>query len=349
MKILPASIRTAKSLAKNLHKQIQEFPGFEHITLQKSHEIYARCLGYSSWFELASRLNGSGSSCYLGDLPERVRIKIEQAIWSSLSEQLNLDPSASFAHDIARLSGLGYSPQDAAKMKQLSTPWGPAEHITEVAPGIQRISTASHGGYRLSKARQQQLSHALGADIEWFEQDEEAAIVEAAFPFAFDQFKGLKRLYDIYPELVVPICGISAEEFFKNRTEQLLKMFHDHPGAWFIGQSIGHITEVSGEWHGVYALSGRAFLQWLQKGDVSAGSSGRYFMVSPPPGTSYWTPSMTYHLGEMLTADFTPAPVGVESVPDVLSSLLGKPEPRHSCADFMRRVRSANDLLCSDW
>ncbi|MEA8592269.1 hypothetical protein PZT57_26845 [Pseudomonas aeruginosa] len=349
MKILPANIRTAKSLAKALHKQVQGYPRCGHFSLQQVYEVYARSLGYSSWFELASHLSGGPTPCYLGDLPEAQRTRAEQVVWARLADLLNLDPSTSFANDIARLSGLGYSPQDAAKMKQLSTPWGPAERIVEVAPGIQRVSTASHGGYRLSKARQQQISQAIGADVEWFEEDEDAAIVEAAFPFAFDQAKGVKRLFDVYPELVGPICGITASDFFKARIEQLIRAFQDNPSAWFIAQSIGHLAEIEGEWHGIYSLSGQAFFDWLQKGDVNAGGSGKYFMVSPPPGTSYWSPSMTYKLGERLTADFVPAPAGIETAADEVFSLMGQSRPRHSPADFMRGIQSADDLLCSEW
>ncbi|HBO5516268.1 TPA: hypothetical protein L4559_005197 [Pseudomonas aeruginosa] len=349
MKILPANIRAAKSLAKSLYKHVQGFPGCEHFTLQQVHEIYAKCLGYDGWFELASLLSGECTPCYLGDLTEPRRIRAEQVIWGRLTTLLNFDPTTSFANDIARLSGLGYSPQDAAKMKQLSTPWGPAERIVEVAPGIQRVSTASHGGYRLSKFRQQQLRQTIGADVEWFEEDEDAAIVEAAFPLVFDQVKAVRRLFDLYPELVQPICGTSASRFFKDHAEQLLRAFRDHPDAWFIAQSIGHLPEVEGEWHGIYALSGQAFLNWLQKGDVNAASGGKYFMVSPPSDTPYWYPSMTYTLGERLTADFVLTPGGIETATDEVYSLLGQHRPRHSPADFMRRIQSADDLLCSDW
>ncbi len=37
------------------------------------------------------------------------------------------------------------------------TPWGPPQGVREVAQGVLRVSTASHGGLRLSRERWQQL------------------------------------------------------------------------------------------------------------------------------------------------------------------------------------------------
>lgn len=124
-------------------------------------------------------------------------------------------------------------------MKSLVTPWGSAERITEVAPAIQRVSTAHHGGYRLSHARQQQLSKAIGASVEWFEEDNDAAIVEAAFQDAFDSERAKKRLYDTYPELMEKICGVSAGGYIQGKAAELKKSFQSDPDAWFIAQPIG--------------------------------------------------------------------------------------------------------------
>lgn len=39
-----------------------------------------------------------------------------------------------------------------AQNATLETPWGAAQKVVDVAPGIQSITTAVHGGYRLASA-----------------------------------------------------------------------------------------------------------------------------------------------------------------------------------------------------
>jgi len=78
----------------------------------------------------------------------------------------------------------------------LSTPWGPSHTCSIVALGIVRYTTASHGGYNLTKSRVnamppalQALLHKIGA-IEgngeaWLEEDNEWALAAFAFPADF--------------------------------------------------------------------------------------------------------------------------------------------------------------------
>ena len=57
------------------------------------------------------------------------------------------------------------------------TPWGKADFIYTLAPGITSVSTPSHGGLHLDKEHMNRLPasyHAanfLGADSPWFEED----------------------------------------------------------------------------------------------------------------------------------------------------------------------------------
>jgi hypothetical protein len=67
------------------------------------------------------------------------------------------------------------------------TPWGPAQVVTELAPGIVRIDTASHGGILLDEVRMAALPSAIAAITTWcggnaFEEDCDAALVTLAFP-----------------------------------------------------------------------------------------------------------------------------------------------------------------------
>ena len=48
-----------------------------------------------------------------------------------------------------------------ANDQQAVTPWGVAEDAVEVAPGITRYDTPSHGGYHLSEERLAQMAEDL--------------------------------------------------------------------------------------------------------------------------------------------------------------------------------------------
>jgi len=67
------------------------------------------------------------------------------------------------------------------------TPWGPSQTEEEIAPGIIAVSTAGHGGYRLTPERERQMHPALRktdrtyCPLGWYEEDCEAALVALAF------------------------------------------------------------------------------------------------------------------------------------------------------------------------
>lgn len=80
----------------------------------------------------------------------------------------------------------------------IETPWGPSQSITEIAEGIDRIDTASHGGIRVSPERYKSMPVGLRAfapwatspphdDSHWYEEDSDVAIVVAAFPDYFPE------------------------------------------------------------------------------------------------------------------------------------------------------------------
>jgi hypothetical protein len=65
------------------------------------------------------------------------------------------------------------------------TPWGAPQHITKLAEGIQSVSTASHGGIRLSNERNEQIPEYMRNADGWYEEDEQWAKVAVVFPDAF--------------------------------------------------------------------------------------------------------------------------------------------------------------------
>ena len=60
------------------------------------------------------------------------------------------------------------------------TPWGPGQHLYRIAEGIDYITTASHGGLRLSAERVKQLPASykpFTGDKKWAEEDCDMGIV----------------------------------------------------------------------------------------------------------------------------------------------------------------------------
>lgn len=72
------------------------------------------------------------------------------------------------------------------------TPWGPADSVQTLAPGIISYSTPSHGGIELSPERNRLIPEAIKAATfkqlgqkGWYEEDCDWAIVAHYFPEAF--------------------------------------------------------------------------------------------------------------------------------------------------------------------
>lgn len=70
----------------------------------------------------------------------------------------------------------------------INTPWGKADSCVELAEGIHLISTASHGGYHLSRKRLNRMPQYFRkecADGAFFEEDCCWCVVPLSFPEAF--------------------------------------------------------------------------------------------------------------------------------------------------------------------
>lgn len=64
-------------------------------------------------------------------------------------------------------------------------PWGRADHVDTITPGITRAGTAGHAGIKLSPARRKAMPPELAVKGGWYEEDNEWARVALAFPDAF--------------------------------------------------------------------------------------------------------------------------------------------------------------------
>lgn len=95
------------------------------------------------------------------------------------------------------------------------TPWGPPQASEKIAPGITFYSTASHGGVKLSEARQREMPEALRLEKPWYEEDCEFARVVLAFPDHFSEKQletAQSTLKDYYPEAYENFYGVELKE-----------------------------------------------------------------------------------------------------------------------------------------
>ncbi len=67
------------------------------------------------------------------------------------------------------------------------TPWGTAQGVGHTAPGAVQVSTAGHGGIKLSPERNKAIPPALRNSSGWYEEDCEAGIVAWVHPDACPQ------------------------------------------------------------------------------------------------------------------------------------------------------------------
>ncbi len=99
----------------------------------------------------------------------------------------------------------------AKPQKGYETPWGKAQQVKEIAPGIVWCSTAGHGGYWISEKRRQEMPHPYRsaktfAGGNWYEEDCDWCLVYLAFPEVFQKHDGrfaenteaAKRTFDRY-------------------------------------------------------------------------------------------------------------------------------------------------------
>lgn len=101
------------------------------------------------------------------------------------------------------------------------TPWGTAQFVEEIAPGIVSVSCAGHGGVKLSPERNREVHPAFRRSSGWYEEDCEWRAAAAAHPEAFarpdqdpdDVYEDAKEsLRNWYPDEFTEAFGETADE-----------------------------------------------------------------------------------------------------------------------------------------
>ncbi|WP_315768482.1 MULTISPECIES: DUF7007 domain-containing protein [unclassified Bradyrhizobium] len=68
-----------------------------------------------------------------------------------------------------------------------TSPWGAIQDKKELAPGIWQISTAGHGGIKLSRERNAAVPKYMRREGGWYEEDCEWALAAAVHPIGFQR------------------------------------------------------------------------------------------------------------------------------------------------------------------
>lgn len=101
------------------------------------------------------------------------------------------------------------------------TPWGQAQHVEVLAPGIVSVSCAGHGGVKLSPERNREVHPAFRRSSGWYEEDCEWRAAAAAHPEAFarpdedpdEVYEDAKKsLRNWYPDEFTEAFGETADE-----------------------------------------------------------------------------------------------------------------------------------------
>lgn len=99
----------------------------------------------------------------------------------------------------------------------MNTPWGPSQQQETKAPGIISVSTAGHGGYRLSPERMMEIERRFPTFIPfagacWLEEDCDWAFAAVTWPDLWEA----RQVYYAVKSILQSYDGKHAEEMRKN-------------------------------------------------------------------------------------------------------------------------------------
>ncbi len=117
------------------------------------------------------------------------------------------------------------------------TPWGTADYVSHMAPGIVSVSTPGHGGVKLSPERNRRIPPALRQSSGWYEEDCEVYIPMLFHPEAFvrdgqtvkevRQF-GEQGVINWFPEQYENACNTTlARGQSRSKDEQTWRKIHE--------------------------------------------------------------------------------------------------------------------------
>lgn len=167
----------------------------------------------------------------------------------------------------------------------VSTPWGMSQSATVYAEGVVCHSTASHGGFKLDRARNAALHPALRIKGGWYEEDGDWARIAVGYPDLFterEKSHADRTLRDWEPDAWEAVHGhmLSAEESF---TRDRQRFERDHADDWVVisavtsRQHLGFVEAIATIGGRRDGSDRRAWLVPVQ--EYSAGRHG--FVIDP--------------------------------------------------------------------
>lgn len=163
-------------------------------------------------------------------------------------------------------------------LSRVHTPWGTSQSATAYAEGVECHSTAGHGGFKLSPARNRAVHPMLRSNGGWYEEDVEWAIVAITFPHLFTAFErrcAERTVEDSWPDAWETIFGTILQPG-ESREKDRRAFEQKHARNWIVVSAIAS-THEPGFVEAVATLGGRRH----------PGTEERRFLV----------PSDEYHVG----------------------------------------------------
>ncbi|GAB2733332.1 DUF7007 domain-containing protein [Nocardioides pakistanensis] len=163
------------------------------------------------------------------------------------------------------------------------TPWGAAQTAHHVAPGIVQVSTAGHGGIKVSKERNALIPPALRNNSGWYEEDCEAAIVGMYHPEVMPHYQGgdhdaireacTGTVKNWFPDQYEKATGttVTAEESYVRRDQQKAA----DKAAFRAAHADDFVTLGNGDTHAAWIPTGFA----VTRARKDATGEERHFLV----------------------------------------------------------------------
>ncbi|MCW2077949.1 UNVERIFIED_ORG: hypothetical protein M2193_000124 [Bradyrhizobium japonicum] len=134
-----------------------------------------------------------------------------------------------------------------------SSPWGAIQEKRELAPGIWTVSTASHGGIKLSRERNAAVPKYMRAEAGWYEEDCQWSIAAVIHPIAFQRTikiegKPDRSEYDIAVETFRNWHPEEYEQFFGVTLEKGQSLIRDEKLFEIENKDKFVVTSAWGDW-----------------------------------------------------------------------------------------------------
>ena len=122
-----------------------------------------------------------------------------------------------------------------------TSPWGPIQHCREYGPGVWSVSTAGHGGFMLSPARNAAVHPSIRDDRGHYEEDCAWAVVAFTFPDLFtEEHQGFAKasMINWYPDQFEAITGDQILSGCSSKRNQQ-EFDRANAGRWISGSAFG--------------------------------------------------------------------------------------------------------------